>query len=992
MRSPAPCLRWLAVSIAWLGVAAMAADRYKVGDEIEVLHLDEWRPGKVLRTNQRGDVLAAFAFGGSSLQRPFSSAEVRHAYESGAILRARVWTAADGTFREKAALIDFDNETIRVRKPDKTEIDLKIATLSPSDQKLLEKVRKESGGGSAKPPERPDMVDFGEVATIAIAAGAIESGRVPLDPDPLPTYLKMTQGGAGFPVEDFFDRLGAVLPVGGKDAWVLAAVENERPGREMPTRLLWASLARQKVERRQLLPPDERVLDYHSPSHRLLTFSNMAGDGADEAATLTLWEVLPTDAKAKPVVRWKADSGTRGTREPWGRIIDSSVVLQRFAKQDYVGWDVTAKQGRYRIAQQSFFAPMATLSPGRRYLFLPEDTGVRVFDAATGRQLAALPAEGAATGVAVSEDGRRVAVLGSMTLGIWDLTDPATPPELVQAETIGTPFARQLSWVGDERLLVSDGHRAEVLFSLKHRMSLWRYEYDMSAIPASPGHRVHEVVDRHLVYGATLRDGPQAGLAVGAVKLPGPRVDEMEASVDPESLLVMKPGTPVRLDVRTGEHDAMVRAALEARIMANGWLLEPTAAAVLVAEMKRGEPQTTTYRFGGFGRPESTQTATLQPFISTAKLMIGDQVAWQAGTSSGAPAMVILKEGQTVQEEIDRWQRPNPGFFAEVKLPAKIIDPANRDGLGTTNVTTRGLVVADIASSLPPASGSPSSSAPSSTPRQTLLEARRGFATTVVRSAEPSGAADQPTGPEFALIRYQSPVGPLAAYVTPDPGDGKRHPAIVWIAGGDNNSIGDVWSAQDRSNDQSASGFRQAGVVMMFPSQRGGNDNPGKREGFYGEVDDVLAATDHLTTLPYVDPDQIYLGGHSTGGTLAMLVGACSDRYRAVFALGPVSAAGLYGGEFVYCDPTNKEEMRLRSPIYWLDCVKSPMYVFEGERGNWEAAVEVMAKTNTNPRVQFFKIAGHDHFSVIAPLVEVLAAQVANRKVIVTEQALQGLR
>ena len=36
---------------------------------------------------------------------------------------------------------------------------------------------------------------------------------------------------------------------------------------------------------------------------------------------------------------------------------------------------------------------------------------------------------------------------------------------------------------------------------------------------------------------------------------------------------------------------------------------------------------------------------------------------------------------------------------------------------------------------------------------------------------------------------------------------------------------------------------------MMFPSHRGGIDNPGQREGFFGEVDDILAA------LPYVDRD-----------------------------------------------------------------------------------------------------------------------------------------
>lgn len=45
----------------------------------------------------------------------------------------------------------------------------------------------------------------------------------------------------------------------------------------------------------------------------------------------------------------------------------------------------------------------------------------------------------------------------------------------------------------------------------------------------------------------------------------------------------------------------------------------------------------------------------------------------------------------------------------------------------------------------------------------------------------------------------------------------------------------------------------------------------------------------HLAHQPYVDPNRIYLGGHSTGGTLALMTAEASDRFRAVFAFGPVS-------------------------------------------------------------------------------------------------------
>ena len=275
---------------------------------------------------------------------------------------------------------------------------------------------------------------------------------------------------------------------------------------------------------------------------------------------------------------------------------------------------------------------------------------------------------------------------------------------------------------------------------------------------------------------------------------------------------------------------------------------------------------------------------------------------------------------------------------------------------------------------------------------QTLPEARKGFVTKIVSTGDAVGAPDRPVGDEFELIRYQSPVGQLAAYVTADPKDGEKHPAIVWITGGDNNSIGDVWSPRARSNDQSVSAFRKAGVVVMFPSQRGGNDNPGKREGFYGEVDDILAATDHLASLPYVDTDQIYLGGHSTGGTMVMLVGACTDRYQAIFSLGPVASAEQYGRSFVYCDPTDQREMVLRSPMNWLHCISSPMFVIEGEDGNWEGAIELMADQNQNPKIKFFQAKGYDHFSVIAPVADELAAQIVKGQINITQKTITDLR
>jgi dipeptidyl aminopeptidase/acylaminoacyl peptidase len=259
-----------------------------------------------------------------------------------------------------------------------------------------------------------------------------------------------------------------------------------------------------------------------------------------------------------------------------------------------------------------------------------------------------------------------------------------------------------------------------------------------------------------------------------------------------------------------------------------------------------------------------------------------------------------------------------------------------------------------------------------------LLEARRGFKTTLV----PQRHAKEPVEPAppkiFRTITYPAPAGNMAAYLSPDPGDSKKHPVIIWITGGDCNSIGDVWSPAPRGNDQTASAYRKAGIVMMFPSLRGGNANPGAKEGFLGEVDDVLAAAEFLARQSYVDTNHIYLGGHSTGGTLALLVAEASNRFRAVFAYGPVADVSGYGEDsgFLPFDLHNRQEVKMRSPGYWLASIQSPVWVLEGTQQSNISSLRAMARKSTNPKAHFIEIKGADHFADLAPTNELLARKI----------------
>lgn len=273
-------------------------------------------------------------------------------------------------------------------------------------------------------------------------------------------------------------------------------------------------------------------------------------------------------------------------------------------------------------------------------------------------------------------------------------------------------------------------------------------------------------------------------------------------------------------------------------------------------------------------------------------------------------------------------------------------------------------------------SAPPSATATPNAAKQSLPDARRGFATKLRVQERDGEPAPEPPPGEFLKVRYPSDIGELTAYTTVPPKDGKRHPAIVWITGGDSNRIDEVWIPGPRDNEQTARAYRDAGIVMMFPSLRGGHDNPGARERFFGEVDDVIAAGEYLRTLDHVDPNRIYLGGHSTGGTLVLLVAESTDRFRAVFSFGPTDDVRAYLPEYAPYDLDNPREFELRSPLYWLDGIRVPTYAFEGMIGGNADVLKVLGESTNNARLNAIGIAGVDHFSVLAPMNELIAKEI----------------
>lgn len=249
-----------------------------------------------------------------------------------------------------------------------------------------------------------------------------------------------------------------------------------------------------------------------------------------------------------------------------------------------------------------------------------------------------------------------------------------------------------------------------------------------------------------------------------------------------------------------------------------------------------------------------------------------------------------------------------------------------------------------------------------------LLEARAGHKTELVEEQKSPYPIEQPPGDQFELVKYPTDIGDMYAYLSKHaPIEDKKHPAIVWLTGGfPVSSPGSLlWGEADTSNEQSARIYRIKDIITLFPTLRGGTaENPGFPEGFYGEVNDVIKAGAYLKSLDTVDPNRVYLGGHSTGGTLALLVAESTDIFAGVISLGPTHDD--YGQDYAPYEWTPTER-KLREPIHYLSSITSPTYILEGISGNNASLLKLKAK-NTNENVKIETIEGASHFNLIHPV------------------------
>jgi dienelactone hydrolase len=255
---------------------------------------------------------------------------------------------------------------------------------------------------------------------------------------------------------------------------------------------------------------------------------------------------------------------------------------------------------------------------------------------------------------------------------------------------------------------------------------------------------------------------------------------------------------------------------------------------------------------------------------------------------------------------------------------------------------------------------------PTSFPEQTqdYADARKTFKTKLVRKDEaPQDWVDVQPPAGVTEVTYTSDGQKLKAWVNPPAAGDAPKPAVLFLHGG--------FAFGSEDWDQ-CKPFRDAGFVTMTPLLRAENGQKGDFTLFYDEVDDVVAAAEALAATPGVDPNRVYVAGHSAGGTLAMLAAMTSKRFKgcASFSGSPDQVAFVRGQQdLAPFDPKDRQELIMRSPLAFPKSFKCPARLYWGaDEFEFSMATKALAEKSkaAGLDVQAIEVPG-DHMTAVDP-------------------------
>lgn len=603
--------------------------------------------------------------------------------------KARVWRAAVGGYQVEAVLLDRTPTTVRLQKADSRIVTVPIAKLSKADQDYLKTLPADdqdpfAGGAPAPLTMRPGSPTAepagapagqpGEPFELSDEGREIAFGQAPaaaLEPDPMPRLLKLQPGSVQIREVDAYDKPSELCVVDPSQSLVAISISRNVAGRPLETAgaLFVGQLPNGPF--REIIRAKEtmHILDHHPGTGQSLVVTK--SDQFQRGGEIQIWDGLATGAPQarfrglmpghdKPGFKPKAE-------QAWLLAKDIAIVQVNDA---LYCWDFAKNQLLYRTARNTVNSlRRPSFSGGRRYFALPVADGFQLVDSASGKDLGFVQADTISSGgVAFHPDGKRVAIASSNAWGVYD----CQAAKMTQSGTVAAHLHNRLTgWVNDHCFLTDNGSVLDV----NAAMVVWNYYASPSA-------------SKYLSDGAlSVVSTHRQQLRVDTLPMLDPQAKQAIQQLPQRGeLMITQPGTEVRVVISAEDAEIEpLQTALEESIARAGWKVNPNAPLAIIATIGRGKPYDLKYRQGA-RLGGQVHTVNIHPFTATLEIRDAKQVLWRRETENHVPRLLFLRGGETVQQAVKRYERPQPSFFSSMRIPTRIPKPEIAKGLGRSRL------------------------------------------------------------------------------------------------------------------------------------------------------------------------------------------------------------------------------------------------------------------------------------------------------------------
>lgn len=646
----------------------------RVGDQVELKKYSTWYPATVKALLPDG-AKVEYEYGSAKDKREADAKyeDMRYPNNEGPWAD---WTDISGKHKVKARYLTHDATHVDLLLQGDKRIRLERSKLAAEIEEQL--------ALRAIVARRPDEVDFDvsgvdfdnlpswiSYGTDAPAPDRGLTGGPGSDSRP-----SLSNGHFRVPLETS-GKIDAAILVDGSDGWIAFGITPETIDASHPVSMQWVNL----ISQARLPGPNffegEVIIGYSAEQRRLLTAEGL--DVRGSASRFCTYRLEPGSDTATPEWKW---SVPKVRFYSYRDQMNASFVGEDRILIGYGGtltmWNMATKTAEYVIPSKK---SEMNFSPDQRHFITNQYSHAVIIETESGKPVADVKRHSTAR---FTQDGNHLAARGSFSELLLNL-------QTGESQKITGGYRSRYATgstdpsVIDQRWL-STGTQ---LFDLERGWLIW-----------TEGYQDLEPVMRHVIGDKILSVGQSAGvdgieLVIGVNDAVNPTAVQRISTITEEELYVLRPGVRVRID--SAVSDPRIRSGIERAIAAAGYQQDPSAEIVIEASAYRGKRETQTYsesRFAGFGRSRGssdTQTISAAPWIQAITVKLGQQRLWSTG-QGGIPGFLSVREGESLQAEVQKCEREDYSLFQNFELPNKVMAAKWTNGFGTTSLTPNGFI------------------------------------------------------------------------------------------------------------------------------------------------------------------------------------------------------------------------------------------------------------------------------------------------------------